>query len=276
MSTKVVLLGTGSPSCQPHSFQSSSAVVVGERPFIIDCGGGTVQRISQAIANGQSQLQFNNIGDLILTHLHPDHTSGLADFIITTWVLRRFKTLNIYGPKGTAKMVNLLVEAYELGIAEHQRAEFPNADTLRLQVIEYTSGPLIQDEHVTVTAFDVSHGGLESYGLKFETADKTVVFSGDTKPHPNIIQHAQNCDLLIHECYSEVGLHQSHFSVSYFRRMHTSTQELAEIANQSKPKKLIITHKMHLSDISDASFVDEIKQKYDGVVLMGQDLEVFQ
>ncbi len=276
MSPKTILFGTGSPSNQPDSFQSSAAVIVGKRPFIVDCGGGTVQRLSHAVAQGHSELAFDNMSDLILTHLHPDHTAGLADFIISTWILRRAHPLNIYGPKGTQKMVNLLIEAYELGIAEHAKNEIRKAKTIVPNVVEYTAGTLVQDDDVTVTAFDVSHGGLESYGLKFEAGGKSIVFSGDTQPHPNVIQHAQDCDLLVHECYSVLGLSMSPFSEVYFQRMHTSTHELAEIANKTKPKKLVITHKMHLGNITDETFVQEITDRYDGDVVMGNDLDLFR
>ena len=77
--TTLTLLGTGSPGCYPNVFQSASAVVVGETPYIVDCGGGTVQRVAMAQAAGQPALSLANLRTLILTHSHPDHSAGLAD-----------------------------------------------------------------------------------------------------------------------------------------------------------------------------------------------------
>ena len=277
MTTKLVLLGTGSPACRPEAFQSSAVVVAGERPFLIDCGGGTVQRLSMAQANGVAQLAWPNLQHLIITHLHPDHTVGLVDLIISTWVRGRSEPLKIYGPAGTAKMVRLLIEAYEIGIEEHLRHDDFIDRQLQYQVIEYKAGRLIEDDDVTIEAFKVSHGELETYGLKFVTTDKTIVFSADTKPHPSVVAQATDCDILVHEAYSELGLkHATWYPESYFLEMHTSTKELAEIARATRPKKLIITHKMHLQpDISDADFLREITDLYDGEVVMGQDLDIF-
>ena len=72
--------------------------------------------------------------------------------------------------------------------------------------MEYTDGELLATTDVTVTAFRVSHGGMETYGLKFVVADKTIVFSADTRPHPAVIEHSKGCDILVHEVYSERGI----------------------------------------------------------------------
>ena len=184
MSTILTLLGTGNPGCFPNAYQSAAALVVDGMPIVIDCGGGTVQRLSSAQAAGQDALALENLTTLILTHLHPDHTAGLADFIISTWIRGREAPLVIYGPAGTAKMVALLIEAYALGIAEHRDTESPTSWPLRYEVVEYVAGEIIATEAVTVTAFEVSHGGLETYGLKAVTGDKTIVFSADTKRNP--------------------------------------------------------------------------------------------
>ena len=278
MSTKLTLLGTGSPGCYPNIYQTGFALVVNELPIVIDCGGGTVQRLSMARDAGQEALRLGNLKTLIITHLHPDHTAGLADLIISTWILGREEPLMIYGPAGTKKMVDCLIEAYELGIAEHWETESPTSWPLTYEVIEYTDGVLFETDEVTATAFRVSHGGMETYGVKFAIGDKSVVFSADTRPHPNVIKHGKGCDILVHEVYSEKGIQQPRPNnpLNYFRRMHTSTVELAEIAGEIRPKKLILNHQMHLGPISDEEMVAEITDLYDGEVIFGRDLDVFE
>lgn len=275
---KLTLLGTGSPGCYPGSYQTAAAVVVNETPFVIDCGGGAVQRLAAACANGQPALGLNKLNKLILTHLHPDHTAGLADFIISTWIKGRRDPLIIYGPKGTRKMVNHLIEAYELGIAAHWEEESPTAWPLTYAVVEFSAGELYRDENVTISAFPVSHGVMETYGLKFVAAGKTLVWASDTRPVPSVIENAKGCDLLVHEAYSEVGINSPSFPypVSYHRRMHTSTVELAEIAIQIQPKQLVLQHQMHLGPISDEAFLKEITDLYAGEVIFGRDLDVFE
>ncbi len=278
MSTTVTLLGTGHPGCYPNVYQSATALVVDGMSIVIDCGGGTVQRLAVARAAGQPALAFSNLKTLIITHLHPDHTAGLADFLLTTWILGRKEPLRIYGPAGTKEMTDLLVKAYKLGIAEHRDTESPTSWPLCYEVIEFTEGELFATDAVTVTAFQVSHGGLETYGLKFVVGDKTIVHSADTCPHPAVIEHGQDCDLLIHEVYSEVGIQtpRPNNPLNYFRRMHTSTVELAEIAEKIRPKKLILNHQMHLGAVTDEALLKEITDRYDGEVIFGRDLDVFE
>ena len=277
MQTTLTLLGTGSPGCYPNAYQPAAVVVVDETPYIIDCGGGTVQRLSLAEANGESALAFHNLRTVILTHLHPDHTAGLADLIISTWIKGRQEPIVIYGPAGTQRMVDLLIEAYALGIAEHAGDDTPTKWPLFYKVVEYTDGEILATADVTITAFRVSHGGMETYGLKLVSADKTIVHAADTRPHPAVIEHARGCDILIHEVYSEQAVANPNlpFPASYFRRMHTSTTELAEIAQEARPKRLVLTHQMHLGPISDDDLLQEITDLYDGEVIFGRDLDVF-
>lgn len=278
MGTQLILLGTGSPACQPDAFQTASAVIVNDRAIVVDCGGGTVQRISQAVEKGVDSLYLGKLDTLILTHLHPDHTAGLADFIVSTWIRGRQAPLKIYGPAGTEEMVGHLIAAYKLGIAQHAGPDTPTKWPLLYEVHEYTDGDLIADENVRVTAFRVSHGNMETYGLTFVTEDKKIVFSADTIPHPAVIEHATGCDILVHEVYSERGLmaNAERYPPVYFQTMHTSTLELAEIANKARPKLIVLQHEMALAPMTDEEFVAEISDHYDGAVVYGRDLDIFE
>ena len=46
MKTKLVLLGTGTPNACPNANGPSSAVVVGDRAYIVDFGPGGVRQAS--------------------------------------------------------------------------------------------------------------------------------------------------------------------------------------------------------------------------------------
>ena len=48
MKTKLVLLGTGTPNACPNANGPSSAVVVGDRAYIVDFGPGVVRQASAA------------------------------------------------------------------------------------------------------------------------------------------------------------------------------------------------------------------------------------
>ena len=125
-----------------------------------------------------------------------------------------------------------------------------------------------------MTAFPVQHGGLEAYGFKFMTDDKTIVVSGDTCPTETLIEQARGCDLLIHEVYSA-----KQFATrppawqAYHRQAHTSTVELATIANEVQPGLLVLTHQLFWG-VTEAELLAEIRTHYTGEVVSGRDLMV--
>ena len=63
---------------------------------------------------------------------------------------------------------------------------------------EVKPGVVYKDANVTVTAFPTQHA-MDSYGYRFETADRRIVISGDTNPTQATIDACNGCDVLIHE-----------------------------------------------------------------------------
>ena len=274
--TQLVLLGTGTPNILPSRYQSSFAIIVDDIPYLVDCGGGAIQRASEAFYNkGIKGLELKNLSRVFLTHLHPDHTTGLADLIIAPWILDRKDPLQVWGPIGTGSMINHLLKAYKIGIGEHRDGLAPINHPLKVTVTEIASGKIYQDERITVTAFQVKHGGLEAYGYKFVTKDKTIVISGDTAPADTVIEAATGCDILVHEVYSgDKFATRSPEWQAYHKASHTSPKELADIARKAKPKLIVLVHQLFWGT-SEAELFDEVYRYYRGSFVSGHDLDVF-
>lgn len=66
MKTKLVLLGTGTPNACPNANGPSSAVVVGDRAYIVDFGPGVVRQASAAYFNGIDALRPDLLNSGIL------------------------------------------------------------------------------------------------------------------------------------------------------------------------------------------------------------------
>lgn len=275
--TQIVLLGTGTPLADPERMGPCTAIVVDDRPFLVDCGAGCVRRASAATKRGVTALRMKNLSRLFITHLHSDHTLGLDDVIFTPWILGREEPLVVYGPPGTQAMVDHILAAFDQDI--HVRVEGlekGNRTGYHVDVHEFTAGEIYRDEHVTVRAFPVRHGNWEhAYGFRFETHDRTIVISGDTNPCDSLLEAARGCDVLIHEVYCQAGFdRRKPDSKAYHSAFHTSTYELAKIANELRPKLLILYHQLFFGE-TEEKLLSEIRERYDGAVVSGHDLDVY-
>ncbi|MGB0387343.1 MAG: MBL fold metallo-hydrolase [Ardenticatenaceae bacterium] len=276
--TKLVMLGTGTPSLVPNRYQSSTALIVDDQPYLIDCGSGSLQRQMDARAMGLTAFDFPKLTRLFVTHLHPDHTLGIPAFIISNWVKGRTEPLQIYGPKGIRKIAFGALDMFAEGIAEHRRSGANPLGDIPLEVTEYEEGIIYSDERVSVEAFSVQHGGLEAYGLKFVTPDKVVVFSGDTCPVPLLTEKARGCDILVHGVYCEAGMIDLPPSwAHYFSTMHTAGRALGAIANEAQPKLLLLTHQIMFGGTQAADVLREIREGgFTGEVVYANDMDVFE
>jgi ribonuclease BN (tRNA processing enzyme) len=206
--TKLVLLGTGSPFADPAKSGPSLAIVVNNTSYIVDAGPGLVRRAAQAKELGFPSLDAAQLKTLFITHLHSDHTIGLADIILTPAVLDRNAPITIYGPTGIKKMTADLMRAYKEDIAIRING-LEKGDAIAYQVYtnEIKEGQIYKDSNLTVTAFKVQHGQWENaFGFVFQTKDKKIVISGDCTYSENLIKYAKDCDILVHEVYSDAGL----------------------------------------------------------------------
>jgi ribonuclease BN (tRNA processing enzyme) len=272
---KILLLGTGYPFPHPDRSGPSVAILVNEQVYIIDAGVGAVRRFQQAIDENKIKSKQKDLNKLFLTHLHNDHTLGLPDLIFTPWVMGREEPLQICGPKGTSSMVQHIEKAYSEDISIRINGlENGNKTGYKTKIKEINSGLIYRDDFVKVKSFKVKHGSWKyAYGFSFLIGNKKIVISGDTKPHPNIIKEAKGADVLIHEVVSDTEYEISKKWTKYLRTFHTSASELAEIANKTKPKKLILVHQIHRK-VSAQKLVQEIKNHYSGQVKYGRDLDI--
>ena len=186
--------------------------------------------------------------------------------------------LDVYGPDGVIEMSENILKAFQDDIKYRIYGLEPaNNEGWRVNAHEIREGMVYEDTNVTVEAFLVKHGTWpDAYGYRFTTPDKVIVISGDTAPCENIIKYGQGGDILIHEVYYKKAFDEKdEFWKRYHSTNHTSTYELAEIANKSRPGVLVLYHVLFWGG-SEQEILDEIAQGYDGNVLVGADLQVFE
>jgi ribonuclease BN (tRNA processing enzyme) len=286
--TQIVLLGTGTPLPDPERSGPCTAIAVKGTAYLVDFGTGVVRRAAAARNKGVKALEPTNLKIGFITHLHSDHTLGFADILLTPWVMGRKEPLEVYGPSGTQAMAEHILNAYEVDIKNRTEGpEHSNKDGYKVNVHEIEPGVVYKDENVTVKAFAVSHGELRAYGYRFETPDRTIVISGDTKPSEAIVENCHGCDVLIHEVYTQASFalvppEWKQYRLAY----HTSSKELAEIATKAKPRLLILIHRANpgcdqartkecREAGSEGQLLKEMREVYKGKVVAGHDLDVY-
>jgi ribonuclease BN (tRNA processing enzyme) len=284
-STRVVMLGTGTPRPDPNCAGPATVVVANNTAYLIDFGPGVIRRASAAYENGVKALGYGgvNIKTAFLTHMHSDHTIGYPDLILTPWVMGRSDPLSVYGPKGIKAMTENILKAWQIDIDVRSNGlHCNNSGGCKVFSHEIVPGVVYTDDFVTVTAFPARHEDMvDSFSFRFETPDRTIVISGDTIPTQALIDHSRGCDILVHEAYSMASFREvpPHWQ-EYRRRAHTSSFELAEIANTVKPELLVIYHRSNAGgtpgkvDIEDV-LIEEVRQVYKGTVVAAHDLDIF-
>ncbi|MFI5246569.1 MAG: MBL fold metallo-hydrolase, partial [Gemmatimonadales bacterium] len=180
--TQIVMLGTGTPIPDPDRTGPSVAVIVDSVPYIFDAGTGIVRRAAAAQRAGVAGLRMPALQRVFLTHLHSDHTLGLADLLFTPWIQGRTVPLEVYGPPGTQRLVNGIIDGNDEDIRERLASSGgPAANGWKANVHEIGEGMVYKDARVTIRAFAVQHSEWKfAYGYRIETPDRTIVISGDT------------------------------------------------------------------------------------------------
>jgi ribonuclease BN (tRNA processing enzyme) len=276
--TRVVMLGTGTPNADPERSGPAVAIVVGNAVYLVDAGPGIVRRAAEAARDDSiPALAMPRLRRVFLTHLHSDHTTGLADLILSPWVLGRTDPLDVYGPTGTKRMVDLIEQAYSADVQIRLTGGEPSNKTGYVaNAHDVGPGVVYRDSNVTVTAFKVAHGKWDqAFGYRFATRDRTIVLSGDTSPTDAVVTACNGCDVLVHEVYSAERLASRPPEWQrYHSAYHTSTRELAAIATRARPKLLVLYHQLYWDD-DDPGLLRQVRALYKGNVVSARDLGVY-
>lgn len=282
---KLVLLGTGNPLPSVYRSKPAQAVVAANKVFLVDCGAGVVDRLFKA------GLPPECIDDVFITHHHSDHNSGFVDFLVTRLVGSVLpgskKTLNVYGPGNTEKVMGKLEEHLAWDISLRAKAKTDdNTRGATVKYIQMEEGVIYDSQGVRVTVFPVDHGVVKpAVGFRFQYRDQTIVISGDTLPCENMVKYASGAQLLVHEAYSrrwiDKGVEkfpQKAVKAHGIMQYHSSTLQAAKIAQRAGVKHLVFTHLMPAPApvwYFERDWAKGVGGSFDGKVTVGRDLMVF-
>jgi ribonuclease BN (tRNA processing enzyme) len=305
MTTELVLLGTaGAPLPVAGRGGTSSALVVDGRVFLVDCGRGAP---SAYVGAG---LDFGRLEAVFLTHLHIDHVGDLPGMILYPWGVRTgVAPLRVYGPPrpaslpdgdaafrrqtiihpevpapGTTDLVAdiLAGSAYHLNVMPLD-AHMPDAGQLvqaaDIPVGDAGGGPVtvLDDGAIRVTAVAVTHGrAVPALGYRFDTADGSVVFSGDTTVNDDLIALARGADILVHQVADLDYLRRHGMDEAELARMHalhTDVTEVGGVAERAGVGELILNHYLpgDPAAVSEDDWARRAGRGFGGITTAGRD-----
>ncbi|MEY4609037.1 MAG: hypothetical protein RL625_1254 [Gemmatimonadota bacterium] len=279
--TTVVTLGTGTPIPDPDRLGPATAIVVDSVAYLFDAGAGVVRSAAAAGRAGVAAFAGRLPGSqpaprfaaIFLTHLHSDHTLGLADAIFTPWIQGAPDPVPVIGPPGTSALVRGILE----GNAEDIRIRIassggPSRDGWRAAARELEPGVVYRDARITVRAFRVPHEDFTAaYGYRIDTPDRSIVISGDTRESEAVSEACDGCDVLVHEVYSDSGFTTvPPLRQRYHAAVHTSATGVGRIATQGRAKLVVLTHLL-LFGASEAQLLQEVQRTYAGRVVVARD-----
>jgi ribonuclease BN (tRNA processing enzyme) len=134
---------------------------------------------------------------------------------------------------------------------------------------------------VYVTAIAVAHGAWQNaFAYRIDTADRSIVISGDTRPSEELVKAAWGVDILIHEVYSATHLKPEDRPGGadwprYCREYHTSDVELGALALRVRLGLLILDHIIRMGASDEELLAGVRAGGYTEKVVIGRDLERF-
>jgi len=240
---RLTLLGTGCPVVNENRYGPAHLVGTDTVTLLIDCGSGVTQRLLSAGSSGR------DIDAVFLTHLHSDHVIDLYQLIVSSWHQGRDTPQIVYGPPGTRRYVQGLMDLWET--ERRQRIEHelrPSTKALEIEITEMSHGDTINFGDLAVTAIEVDHRPVRNaFGFVFEQDGTKLVFSGDTAPCDNLAAAAQGADLLLHEVFihREMPVIEGMRTEEGLRNVaayHTSSSAIGKIASNASVGMLVLTH----------------------------------
>ena len=249
---KVTLLGTGTSFPDRTRVQSGILIEVDDYKILLDVGSGILQRLNH------SNVDINCISAVFISHFHIDHCSDFHTLVQSLWLSGYKDTLEVFGSP-----------AYREWARGTNEIAFPYLLTkIPINYKGLAENEAIQHKSLTVSVCPTLHGSMDGRAFRVEHDGKSVVFSSDTAPCPEVINLAKGCDILIHECNWLDGIHPE--------GVHTSPSELRDIVEQVQPKKVILNHVSPEVVNQTDKVISTIVRRTDAEVVMGEDLMSFE
>jgi ribonuclease Z len=242
----LIFLGT-SNAIPDETHENTHMLLLGKKQnILIDCGESPLLRLKKI------KVDFNSLSDIILTHFHPDHVSGVPQLLMNMWLMGRNQPLNIYGLPHTLDRIEELMGLYGWSMWP---GFFP-VSFYRLSGQEMM--PVLEGEEFRILATPVQHF-IPTIGLRIEflKSKKVLAYSCDTEPCPQLLRMADGADVLIHEASGSLP-------------GHSSAAQAGKAAAQAEVGELYLIH-YPTGQFASGDLLSEARTKYEGPITLAED-----
>jgi len=248
---RIIILGSAAAVSDEEHDNTHFLLIGRHGPILVDCGSNPLGKMHK-LGIPDEALQ-----DIILTHFHPDHVSGLPNMLMHMWLLGRRAPLRLYGlhhcVNRTEDMMN--------GFAWDTWPDFFPVSFYR--VMERNNAPLLENEDFRISAWPTKHF-VPTIGLRIENKEtgRVLAYTCDTEPIPGLLELGHNADMLIHE---SAGLGFG----------HSSARQAGETATHAEAKSLYLIH-YQVWNTDPRPLVDEARETFDGPVILCEDYDEYE
>jgi ribonuclease BN (tRNA processing enzyme) len=292
-----ITLGTmGGPIASPTRSQPANLLIRGDSAYLVDCGDGAVEQIAK------TRIRLQQVRAIMLSHLHFDHTGGLAAVLGLRFQTNVAEKLTIYGPPGTKQLVDGLLSSMQPAVdAGYGLADAPTAKpAASVVVVEIGDGAKLNLGDIAVTARQNTHYSFaegsdadrrfKSLAFRFDAPGRSIVYTGDTGPSAAVEELAKGTDLLVSEM---IDVQRTIANVrrntpnaqgdalsgieEHLSRHHLSPEQVGQLAARSRVKAVVITHLVApMASARDLlGYVARIETAFQGGVIVANDLDEF-
>jgi ribonuclease Z len=263
---ELIFLGTSSAIPTNHRNHSSIALKGFGEIMLFDCGEGTQRQLTRA------RLSPMKIDKIFITHYHGDHFLGIPGMIQSMAFRGRKEPLHIFGPPGLSEFVDniknlgyfaltfeIIVHEVTDGIVYNQEDYYISCCRTEHSVINlaYSINEKRSPKFLKKRALKCGVKPGPDFGklqrgipvlvgeiiikpeqvLGEDRTGRKIIYSGDTRSCPQLIEFSMDADLLIHES----TFNNSHTDKAY-ETGHSTAAMAAELAKNANVKQLILTH----------------------------------
>ena len=276
--TRLILLGTGGgPRPKKENNATAQVIVVNDALYVVDCGDGVARQLVLA------GLSLDRLRHVFITHHHSDHNADYGNLLLLAWASGLRTRVDSWGPPPLEKITRLFLEmsAYDIDIRIKDEGRVPLLPLIHAHDLA-AAGPVMIDDNVTVRSALVVHPLVEpALAYRFDTPDRSIVISGDTRWSDNLIALARGADVLVHEALFLPAVDRLVARVpnasnlrQHLLDSHTSAEDVGKVAAAAGVKKLVLSHFVPPDDpmVTEEMWRDAARQHFRGEIVVGRDL----